>query len=32
MMNAKKIVEFNAWRLQLWGDREIWKGKKVVSK
>lgn len=24
MMNAKNIVEFNAWRLQLWGDRELW--------
>lgn len=31
MMNAKNIVEFNAWRLQLWGDREIWKGKKVTK-
>lgn len=29
MMNAKNIVEFNAWRLRLWGDRELWKGKKV---
>lgn len=29
MMNAKNIVEFNAWRLQLWGNREMWKGKKV---
>ncbi len=25
MMNAKNIVEFNAWRLQLWGDRTLWK-------
>jgi phosphosulfolactate synthase (CoM biosynthesis protein A) len=25
MMNAKNIVEFNAWRLGLWGDRDIWK-------
>ena len=30
MMNSKNIVEFNAWRLKLWGDRELWKGKKVV--
>jgi phosphosulfolactate synthase (CoM biosynthesis protein A) len=30
MMNAKNIVEFNAWRLHLWGDRDLWKGKKVV--
>ncbi len=29
MMNAKNIVEFNAWRLQLWGDRDLWKGKKI---
>lgn len=32
MMNSKNIVEFNAWRLKLWGDRELWKGKKVVFK
>ena len=32
MMNAKNIVEFNAWRSRLWGDRELWKGKKVVFK
>lgn len=25
MMNSKNIVEFNAWRLQLWGDRDLWK-------
>jgi len=30
MMNSKNIVEFNAWRLQLWSDRELWKGKKVT--
>jgi phosphosulfolactate synthase (CoM biosynthesis protein A) len=24
MMNSKNIVEYNAWRLQLWGDRSIW--------
>lgn len=29
MMNSKNIVEFNAWRLNLWGNRELWKGKKV---
>lgn len=31
MMNAKNIVEFNAWRLQLWGDRELWKDKEDIS-
>lgn len=25
IMNAKNIVEFNAWRLNLWGNRKIWK-------
>lgn len=30
MMNSKNIVEYNAWRLQLWGNRELWKGKKVI--
>jgi hypothetical protein len=29
-MNSKNIVEFNAWRLGLWGDRELWKGKHVI--
>ncbi len=29
MMNSKNIVEFNAWRLGLWGDRSLWKGKKI---
>ncbi len=29
MMNAKNIVEFNAWRLRLWGDRDLWRDKKV---
>lgn len=32
MMNSKNIVEFNAWRLHLWGDRDLWKNKKVVFK
>lgn len=32
MMNSKNIVEFNAWRMQLWGDHELWKNKKVVIK
>lgn len=32
MMNSKNIVEFNAWRMQLWGDRDLWKGKKVIFK
>lgn len=27
MMNSKNLVEFNAWRLQLWGDKSIWKKK-----
>lgn len=31
MMNSKNIVEFNAWRLHLWGDRDLWKGKKVPT-
>lgn len=31
MMNAKNIVEFNAWRSKLWGDHELWKGKKVLK-
>lgn len=30
MMNSKNIVEFNAWRLSLWGDRDLWKGKQVT--
>lgn len=30
MMNAKNIVEFNAWRLKLWGDRDMWKGQSVT--
>ncbi|MBS0349790.1 MAG: phosphosulfolactate synthase [Proteobacteria bacterium] len=25
MMNSKNLVEFNAWRLKLWGDRTLWK-------
>lgn len=29
MMNSKNLVEFNAWRSKLWGDRDLWKGKKV---
>ncbi len=32
MMNPKNIVEFNAWRLGFWGDRSLWKGKKVSYK
>lgn len=27
-IDHSQIVEFNAWRLGLWGDKEIWKGKK----
>lgn len=30
MMNSKNIVEFNAWRLNLWGDRTLWHGKQVA--
>lgn len=26
-IDHSQIVEFNAWRLGLWGDRDIWKGK-----
>jgi len=29
LINPKNIVEFNAWRLGIWGDRDIWKNKKV---
>jgi phosphosulfolactate synthase (CoM biosynthesis protein A) len=29
MMNSKNIVEFNAWRLNLWGNRDLWKGAKI---
>ncbi|KTD17300.1 phosphosulfolactate synthase [Legionella jordanis] len=29
MMNSKNIIEFNAWRLNLWGNRELWQGKKI---
>lgn len=29
MMNSKNIVEFNAWRLKLWGDRTLWENKKI---
>lgn len=32
MMNSKNIVEFNAWRLHLWGDHDLWKGKKLTFK
>ncbi len=28
-IDNSQIVEFNAWRLGLWGDRDIWKGKKL---
>lgn len=31
MMNAKNLVEFNACRLKLLGDKELWKGKKFPS-
>jgi phosphosulfolactate synthase (CoM biosynthesis protein A) len=27
-----QVTEFNAWRLKLWGDTNIWKGKKVGYK
>lgn len=30
MMNSKNIVEFNAWRSKLWGDKDLWKGKKIT--
>lgn len=25
MMNSKNIVEYNAWRMRLWGDSDLWK-------
>ena len=28
-IDHSQVVEFAAWRTRLWGDREIWKGKKV---
>ncbi len=28
-IDHSQIVEFNAWRLGLWGDSDIWKGKKL---
>ncbi len=31
-IDNSQIVEFNAWRLGLWGDRDIWKGKKLQYK
>ena len=31
MMNAKNIVEFNAWRMKLWGDRKLWEGQAVTA-
>jgi hypothetical protein len=31
MMNLKNLVEYNAWRLKLWGDRDLWNGKKIKS-
>ncbi len=31
-IDHSQIVEFNAWRLGLWGDEEIWRGKKISYK
>ena len=28
-IDHSQIVEFNAWRLGLWGDNDIWKGKRL---
>src|SRR5260370_30024601 len=28
-IDHSQIVEFNAWRLGLWGDSDIWKGKRL---
>jgi phosphosulfolactate synthase (CoM biosynthesis protein A) len=28
-IDHSQVVEFAAWRTRLWGDREIWEGKKV---
>ena len=29
-IDHSQIVEFTAWRAGLWGDRDIWKGKKIA--
>ena len=29
IMNSENIVEFNAWRLNLWGNKDLWKNKKI---
>ncbi len=29
-IDHSQVVEFNAWRLGLWGDSEIWKGKRLT--
>ncbi len=31
-IDHSQVVEFNAWRLGLWGDRDLWKGKKITYK
>jgi phosphosulfolactate synthase (CoM biosynthesis protein A) len=31
-IDHSQVVEFNAWRLGLWGDPDIWKGKKLSYK
>jgi phosphosulfolactate synthase (CoM biosynthesis protein A) len=28
-IDHSQVVEFTAWKLGLWGDRDIWKGKKI---
>ena len=30
-IDHSQVVEFNAWRLGLWGDPKIWEGKKTLS-
>jgi len=29
-IDHSQVVEFNAWRLGLWGDPAIWEGKKLA--
>lgn len=31
-IDNSQVAEFTAWRLGLWGDRDIWKGKKIAYK
>lgn len=31
-IDHSQVVEYNAWRCGLWGDRDLWKGKKISYK